>query len=100
MRHSNSKCRCSRQLVMILTGLFFAFPAFSAEERIPIKVVIAAMFENGETTGDRPGELQFWVERLELDTVLSFPLGERGLFLNDDGVMAVLLGGGIANATA
>ncbi|MGI9202501.1 MAG: nucleoside hydrolase, partial [Woeseiaceae bacterium] len=71
-----------------------------ADEPIPIKVVVLAMFENGEATGDAPGELQYWVERLDLDTALDFPLGERELFLNDDGVMAVLLGGGIPNATA
>jgi purine nucleoside permease len=75
-------------------------PTFSAEERIPIKVIVAAMFENGDVTGDVPGELQLWVERLQLNEELPFPLGERGLFLNDEGVMAVLLGGGIANATA
>ena len=71
-----------------------------AAERLPVKVVVAAMFENGATTGDVPGELQFWVERLALGTAMSFPLGERDVYLNDDGVMAVLLGGGTANATA
>ena len=71
-----------------------------AAEPVAVKVVVAAMFENGETTGDAPGELQFWVERLALDTALPFPQGERELYLNDDGVLAVLLGGGTANATA
>ncbi|RLA30214.1 MAG: purine nucleoside permease, partial [Gammaproteobacteria bacterium] len=31
---------------------------------------------------------------------MPFPLGESELYLNDEGVMAVLLGGGIPNATA
>lgn len=102
MRISESirSCRPGRWPILLMTGLFMSLPAFAAEDRMPIKVIVAAMFENGETTGDVPGELQLWVERLELDEVLPFPLGERGLFLNDDGVMAVLLGGGIANATA
>jgi len=62
--------------------------------------VVAAMFERGETTGDQPGELQLWVERLQLENTMPFPQGQRELYLSDDGVMAVLLGGGISNATA
>ena len=87
-------------LFLLVAGLFLASTAPAEDERIPIKVVVAAMFENGEVTGDVPGELQLWVERLALDTALPFPLGERDLYLNDTGVMAVLLGGGISNATA
>jgi purine nucleoside permease len=102
MRHSDSKRgqHSVRWPILLISGLLSTLPAIAAEERIPVKVIVAAMFENGETTGDVPGELQLWVERLELDEVLPFPLGERDLFLNDEGVMAVLLGGGIANATA
>ncbi len=83
-----------------LACLFMATPVSADEERIEVKVVVLAMFENGEVTGDEPGELQFWVERLNLDKALSFPIGEQDIFMNDDGVMAVLLGGGIPNATA
>lgn len=83
-----------------LACLSTATAVFADDERLQIKVVVLAMFENGEVTGDAPGELQFWVERLNLDTALDFPLGQQDLFLNDDGVMAVLLGGGIPNATA
>jgi purine nucleoside permease len=70
------------------------------EERRAIKVVIVAMFENGAARGDEPGELQFWVERLPLDTQLRFPLGESDLYLNDEGVLAFVTGGGIPNAAA
>jgi len=84
----------------ILAGLTLAPPAFTAETREPIRVVIAAMYELGEASGDAPGELQFWVERLPLERSMPFPLGENELYLNDKGVMAVLLGGGISNATA
>ncbi|MDH3276379.1 MAG: purine nucleoside permease [Gammaproteobacteria bacterium] len=83
-----------------LACVFAAMPVFADAERLPVKVVIAAMFERGQVTGDEPGELQFWVERLHLDKSLAFPLGQQDIFMNDDGVMAVLLGGGIANATA
>ena len=67
---------------------------------IPVKVVVVAMFEKGEPRGDEAGELQLWVERLGLDTEIDFPLGVDVLYMNDDGVLAVLVGGGIPNATA
>lgn len=68
--------------------------------KIPIKVVVVAMFENGELTGDEPGEFQYWVERLPLEQELAFPMGPYPLRMNEDGVLGVCLGGGIANATA
>ncbi len=64
----------------------------------PIKVVIVSMFEDGKVTGDKPGELQLWVERQKLDHVLPFPLGEYELRLNDQGMLAICTGGGITNA--
>lgn len=71
-----------------------------AQERVTVKVVVMAMFERGETRGDAPGELQLWVERLGLDTEYDFALGEDVLYMNDDGVMAVLVGRGVTNAAA
>lgn len=94
------RCLLPLMQCVSLAFVFFATSVFGAEERTQIKVVIAAMFENGADTGDAPGELQFWVERLHLDKSLTFQLGEHDLLMNDDGVMAVLLGGGIPNATA
>lgn len=69
-------------------------------EKIPVKVVVVAMFENGEITGDSPGEFQFWAERLPLDQSIDFPAGEHELRMNDDGVLGICTGGGIPNATA
>jgi len=69
-------------------------------DRIPVKVVVVSMFEHGEVLGDRPGEFQFWVERLPLDIAMPFPAGEYELRLNDDGVLGICTGGGIPNATA
>ncbi len=68
--------------------------------KIPVKVVVVAMFEHGELTGDEPGEFQYWVERLPLAQELAFPMGPYPLRMNDDGVLGVCVGGGIANATA
>jgi len=74
-------------------------PLRADETPIPIKVVVVAMYEIGEVTGDTPGEYQFWVERRGLEP-MPFPLGVRDLHLGDDGVLAVCTGGGVTNATA
>jgi purine nucleoside permease len=87
-------------ICLTLASLVVTTASLADDERRQVKVVVAAMFEKGEVTGDNPGELQLWVERLHLDSELDFPLGEHGIYLTDKGVMVVLLGGGIANATA
>ncbi len=67
---------------------------------IPIKVVVVAMFELGEDTGDRPGEYQLWVEREHLDQVLPLAGGYHHVRLNKDGVLGILTGVGTAKAAA
>ncbi len=87
---------------------FFLFIVFSvhglrleaAPRRIPVKVVVVAMFEVGEDTGDKPGELQFWVERDHLDRVFPLPAGYHSVRMNSEGEMAVLTGQGTAHAAA
>ncbi|MHA7815694.1 MAG: nucleoside hydrolase [Pseudohaliea sp.] len=69
-------------------------------EPVPVRAVVVTMFEYGEPTGDRPGELQYWVERSEIAERYPFPLGEYPLYLTEDGVLLICVGGGIANATA
>ncbi len=95
--------RLRHYLDVAVLCLAFALPSSATSiegEREEIRVVVVAMFEEGEVRGDNPGELQFWVERLELNRQLSFPAGERDLYLNSEGVLAVLTGAGIANAAA
>ncbi len=89
------------QTMILRSGLLLAalFMSFAAQAAIPVKVVVVAMFENGELTGDEPGEYQFWIERLKLKK-LDFPLGAHDLHVNDDGVLAICTGGGVTNATA
>lgn len=77
-----------------------SLPQSTANPKIPIKVVVVSMFEAGAERGDDPGEFQHWVERMPLATAWEFPLGEYPLYSNDDGVLAICIGGGIANATA
>jgi purine nucleoside permease len=67
---------------------------------IPVKVVVVAMFEVGEDTGDKPGELQYWVERDHLDRIYMLPAGYHAARMNSSGEMAVLTGQGTANAAA
>ena len=67
---------------------------------IRVKVVVVAMFEAGEDSGDRPGEYQLWVEREHLDQVLPLPAGFHHVRLNQDGVLGLLTGVATAKAAA
>ena len=67
---------------------------------ICVKVVVVAMFERGEDTGDTPGEYQFWVEREHLDQILPLPAGFHHVRLNKNGVLGLLTGVGTAKAAA
>src|ERR1700689_1133008 len=82
----------------ILGALSAPAPSLAQSPTIPIKVVIVTMFEAGADTGDRPGELQYWVERNHLDKILPFPQAYHDLRMNADGVLAVLTGMGTAKA--
>src|SRR6204780_4013095 len=82
----------------VLGALAASAPIPAKDSPIPIKVVIVTMFEAGADTGDRPGELQYWVERNRLDQILPFPQAYHDLRMNRDGVLAVLTGMGTAKA--
>ncbi len=93
------------QKFSISGSLMFAIAVYTCSTPVmssplPVKVVVVTMFESGEVTGDKPGEFQFWVERLNLDKVFAFEMGEYDLRMNEQGVLGICLGGGIANATA
>ena len=93
--------KAKRSLIFLTT--FIAMGLIScaqADKKIPIKVVVVSMFENGEHTGDTPGEMQFWVERGNFDEILDFPLGLHDLYYRRDGVLLTCTGGGVTNATA
>jgi purine nucleoside permease len=79
-----------------------ALPATAAAQAQPIavKVVVVSMFEAGADTGDRPGELQYWVERDHLDRVFPLAAGYHPVRMNDAGEMAVLTGPGTAHAAS
>ena len=68
---------------------------------IPIRVVVVATFEQGQDTGDAPGEFQNWVERYPLPATLPFPLGTRALRYNQaDHVLGIVCGVGKSHAAS
>lgn len=89
---------------LLILCLAFVLPTFGAHagaaEAVPVRAVVLTMFEYGAVRGDRPGELQYWVERADIREEYAFPLGEYPLFLTEEGVLLVCIGGGIPNATA
>lgn len=91
----------STYIFSIISALLIACSSVvvRAHDQLPIKVVIVSMFENGEHTGDSPGEMQFWVERGNFDEVMEFPLGLHDLYYREDGVLLTCTGGGVTNAT-
>ncbi len=72
------------------------FPAaFAAQPILHPKVVVVTYFEVGEDAGDRPGELQFWVERDHLDRKIEVPGMTRAVRANAAGTeIAVAVGPG------
>jgi len=75
-------------------------PGQNVPSKLPIKVVVVTMFEQGEDTGDRPGEFQYWAERFPLDSAIAFPQGYRDLRYHPDGVLGMVTGIGTARAAA
>jgi len=77
-----------------------AGPPASPAQPIRVKVVVVAMFERGQDSGDKSGEYQLWVEREHLDQVLDLPAGYHSVRMNNDGVLGLLTGVGTAKAAA
>jgi purine nucleoside permease len=90
----------TRLLFLLLASFSAAAAAAETPKPIPVKVVVVAMFEVGEDTGDKPGELQYWVERDHLDTVYPLPAAYHPVRMNADGELAVLTGQGTAHAAS
>lgn len=86
----------------VALALLAGAPAAAQETaKLPVKVVVVAMFEVGNDSGDAPGELQGWVERYPLPETLPFPAGYRALRYNPQReVLALTTGVGTANAAA
>ncbi|WP_309024914.1 purine nucleoside permease [Pelagicoccus sp. SDUM812002] len=87
-----------RGLSLAIASLTVVASPLQADEPIPVKVCVLAMYEMGEVTGDRPGELQFWVEREDLSNVMPFPMGQTELRMSEEGLLVALTGGGVTHA--
>jgi len=86
--------------VVAVAGSLVA-PIRGAESPYAPRVAVVALFEAGADTGDRPGELQFWVEREHLDRVIPLPAAFHDVRMNADGtVIAIAAGVGNTNAAA
>ncbi len=86
----------------LVVGLATFSPALlPAGEVIHPRVVVVAMFELGQDTGDGPGEFQYWVEREHLDRVVRLPAAYHDVRVNADGsVIGIVTGVGNSNAAA
>jgi purine nucleoside permease len=90
-----------RAAVASVLGLLLCTGQARADAPIPIRVVVVTAFEQGNDTGDEPGELQAWVERLPLPEVVPFPQGFRHLRLNRArGILGIVTGVGSIRASA
>ena len=97
-RHAG--CSVGWMRLLSLLAVLMAGLAAGAAPLAP-KVVVVAMFEPGQDTGDTPGEYQFWVERLKLDQVFPLPSAYHDVRANADGsVIAIVTGVGNIRAAA
>ena len=91
----------SKFFSILFTSFFFSSFCFAADMTpVSVRAVVVTMFEDGQPSGDDAGELQLWVERSNIAEEFSFPLGEYPLFLTEEGILIICVGGGIPNATA
>jgi purine nucleoside permease len=54
--------------------------------------MVVATYETGKDRGDTPGELQYWVERQNLDQKIAVPGVEHALMTNGKGLYAMVSG--------
>lgn len=88
------------RFLSLTLALCLALPAFGAAQQAVLhpRVVIVGYFEVGADTGDKPGELQFWVERDHLDRIIPVPGMTRPVRVSADGAeIAVAVGPGSIN---
>lgn len=92
--------RAGLAAALLLAALLLA-AAPAAAAPLEIRVVVVTTFEEGKDEGDKPGELQDWVERFPLPDRLSFPQGTRDLRYNPDAhVLGIVTGEGKSHAAA
>jgi purine nucleoside permease len=63
-----------------------------ASDLIAPKVLVLATYETGKDRGDSPGELQYWVERENLDQAIQVPGIDHPILTNGQGLYAMICG--------
>ena len=97
-----SKVKVNVKLWLCIAVMFGSLQPLAASSASPmaVKVVIVAMFEVGQDTGDRAGEFQLWKERRNLTQQLPF-LGYRDLHYDPQtGLLVLVTGIGTARSAA
>jgi purine nucleoside permease len=89
MQSSAIRFRC---LITAALGLLVVcLPAYAADLIRP-KVLVIATYETGKDRGDVPGELQYWVERENLDQAIQVPGIDHPILTNGKGLFAMISG--------
>jgi purine nucleoside permease len=90
-----------KRIVLIAVLLLASLSAIASAAPIPIRVVVVTTFEPGADEGDRPGEFQYWVERLPLPKTIPFPQAYRHLRYNPaTGILGIVTGEGAERGAA
>jgi len=77
-------------IILIATTLS-PLPSHAADVIRP-KVLVIATYETGKDRGDVPGELQYWVERENLDQEIRVPGIDHPILTNGKGLYAMISG--------
>ncbi|HVU18634.1 MAG TPA: purine nucleoside permease [Candidatus Didemnitutus sp.] len=77
-------------LIFIFSALVLRAAPPSAP--IPVRMVVVATFEEGQDTGDKPGEFQYWVEREHLDQTIVVPGVDHPVRTDGKGLLGVVSG--------
>jgi purine nucleoside permease len=77
--------------IAIWAGPILALGAYASDVIQP-RVIVITTYEVGQDRGDVPGELQFWVERKNLDQAVTVPGIEHPLLTDGSGLYAMVSG--------
>ncbi len=75
-----------------LIGCLLLSAAVGRSEPTPIPVLVITTYETGKDRGDVPGELQYWVERENLDESITVPGLDHPMLTNGKGLYAIISG--------
>ena len=79
--------------LLLASSALLLFTSFAhAQATFQPKVLVIATYETGKDRGDTPGELQFWVERQNLDQAIQVPGIEHPILTNGKGLYAMISG--------